>query len=234
MAIGALFQAGLVEWVSAMTYQAASGAGAAALRELLQQMGAMHAAVADGLQNPACHMMQIDQQLRTAMPQGLPTDILSAPLAGSVLPYIDVPVSNGQSKEEWKAMAEANKLLSSQSPIPIDGICVRVAAMRCHSQALTVKLTQDISLSEIEALIENSHEWLALVPNEREASLQQLTPSAIAGSLKIAVGRLRKMHMGTKYLSVFTVGDQLLWGAAEPLRRCLQHIVKKNMASVHF
>lgn len=223
MGLAGLFREGLVEWVSAMTYQAASGGGAQQMRELIEQMGLLHGSVANLLQDPASSIIDIDraviEQIRS---DNFPISNTVAPLAGSLLPYIDTQLDNGQSREEWKGKAEANKILGrSDNPIPVDGICVRVGAMRCHSQALTVKLTQNVSLSEIENIIRSGNDWVELIPNTREDSLQRLTPAYVTGSLKIPVGRLRKMELGEKYLAAFTVGDQLLWGAAEPLRRML-------------
>ena len=228
MAIGGLFRAGLVEWVSSMTYQAASGAGAPNMRELLGQMGVLEDSVADLLANPSSAILDIDKKV-TEMLRGdeLPTKEFGFPLAGSVLPWIDREVEDGQSREEWKGYAETNKILATQTAIPIDGICVRVGAMRCHSQALTIKLNKDLPIEEIEQLIANDNEWVQLVPNFKEQTLQQLTPAAVSGTLTVPVGRVRKMKMGPQYLSAFTCGDQLLWGAAEPLRRMLQILLEK-------
>ena len=224
MAMTGLIRAGLVEWVSAMTYQAASGAGAKNMRELVSQMGHTHAAVADLLGNPASAILDIDRTVaETLRSPAFPTAEFGHPLAGSLLPWIDKDLGNGQSKEEWKAEAEANKILGRQDrPIPVDGLCVRIGAMRCHSQALTVKLTRDVPLAEIEQLLDSAHEWVTVVPNTKEASLTQLTPAAVTGTLQVPIGRLRKLSFGPEYLSAFTVGDQLLWGAAEPLRRTLR------------
>jgi aspartate-semialdehyde dehydrogenase len=227
MAMAGLFRAGLVEWVSAMTYQAASGAGAKNMRELLSQMGVVHAAAATQLADPASAILDIDRTVTETMRGAtLPTEQFGHPLAGSLLPWIDKDLGNGQSKEEWKGLAEANKILGRErSPIPVDGLCVRIGAMRCHSQALTVKLTRDVALSEVESLLANAHEWVRVVPNERAVSLRDLTPTAVSGRLHIPIGRLRKLAMGPEYLTAFTVGDQLLWGAAEPLRRVLRIIL---------
>ncbi|MGE4579319.1 MAG: aspartate-semialdehyde dehydrogenase [Desulfuromonadales bacterium] len=223
MALGGLFRAGLVEWLTSMTYQAASGAGAPNMRELLSQMGALHGTVAPLLQDPASAILDIDRQVTAALRDGtLPTKEFGYPLAGSLLPWIDREVEDGQSREEWKGYAETNKILGTQQPIAIDGICVRVGAMRCHSQALTIRLTKDVPMADIEALIKNDNDWVKLVPNTKADSLEQLTPTAVSGTLSIPVGRLRKMKMGPQYLSAFTCGDQLLWGAAEPLRRMLR------------
>lgn len=229
MAMGGLFQAGLVEWVSAMTYQAASGAGAQNMRELLQQMGALHDAVKADLADPASAILDIDRKVaQTLRSPAFPTQhFRHTPLAGSVIPWIDVPVEHGQSKEEWKGGAECNKILGlppfrSPGSIPIDGICVRVGAMRCHSQGLTVKLKKDVPLAEIETLLAGANDWVKVVPNERETTERELTPTAVTGTLTVPVGRLHKLAMGPEYLGAFTVGDQLLWGAAEPLRRMLR------------
>ena len=222
MGLGGLFNAGLVEWVTSMTYQAASGAGANNMRELIRQMGEIHAGVEAELANPAAAILDIDTKVASTMRNDLSTDYFGAPLAGSLLPYIDSQLENGQSREEWKAEVETNKILGlSASPIPIDGICVRVGAMRCHSQALTIKLNKDVPLDEIEQRIAEANSWVKVVPNDRQASLDELTPTKVTGTLAIPVGRLRKLSMGGEYLSAFTVGDQLLWGAAEPLRRML-------------
>ena len=227
MAMAGLFRANLVEWVSAMTYQAASGAGAKHMRELVSQMGALHQAAAAGLADPASSILAIDRSVTDALRgAGLPSAQFGHPLAGSLLPWIDKDLGNGQSKEEWKGMAEANKILGrADAPIPVDGLCVRIGAMRCHSQALTVKLTRDVPLAEIETMLAGAHEWVQVVPNQREATLRDLTPAAVSGTLRVPVGRLRKLSMGPEYLSAFTVGDQLLWGAAEPLRRVLRIIL---------
>jgi len=222
MALGGLFKAGLVEWVSAMTYQAASGAGAKNMRELISQMGAIRDGVAGELADPASAILDIDRKVVEDMRSAdFPTSEFGAPLAGSLLPWIDTQLENGQSREEWKAQVEANKILGTASTVPVDGTCVRIGAMRCHSQAFTVKLKKDLPLAEIEQLIGTANDWAKVVPNEREATLQQLTPTAVTGKLDIPVGRLRKLNMGPEYLNAYTVGDQLLWGAAEPLRRVL-------------
>jgi aspartate-semialdehyde dehydrogenase len=227
MAMGGLFRENLVEWASVMTYQAASGAGAQSMRELIKQMGAIESSVADELANPASAILDIDRQVAESIrSEQFPTDNFGAPLAGSLLPWIDTQLKNGQSREEWKGQAETNKLLATTSAIPIDGLCVRIGAMRCHSQALTVKLARDVPMDEIESMLAQANEWVSVVPNEREASLQRLTPTVVTGSLEVPVGRLRKMNMGPEYLSAFTVGDQLLWGAAEPLRRMLRILME--------
>jgi aspartate-semialdehyde dehydrogenase len=225
MAMGGLFRQGLVEWASVMTYQAASGAGAQNMRELIRQMGVIESSVAAELADPASAILAIDRKVAETMRSAdFPTDNFGAPLAGSLLPWIDTQLDNGQSREEWKGQAEANKLLATSATIPVDGICVRIGAMRCHSQALTVKLAKDLPMDEIEAILAEGNDWVKVVPNERAASLRELSPTAVTGSLSVPVGRLRKMNMGPEYLSAFTVGDQLLWGAAEPLRRML-HIL---------
>lgn len=228
MSMGGLFKAGLVEWMTAMTYQAASGAGAANMRELVAQMGAVHAAAKPLLDNPASAILELDRIVADTLRKGaVPTENFGHPLAGSLLPWIDKDLGNGQSKEEWKGMAETNKILGCEAnPIPVDGVCVRVGAMRCHSQALTVKLKRDMPLPEIEALLAKANDWVRVVPNQREASLQQLTPTSVTGTLTVPVGRLRKLPMGGEYLAAFTVGDQLLWGAAEPLRRMLRIVLE--------
>lgn len=231
MAIGKLFEHDLVEWVSAMTYQAASGAGAKNMRELIEGMGYLRDGVADELADPASAILDIDQKIAN-LQRGdeFPKANFGVPLAGSLIPYIDSQLDNGQSREEWKAAAETNKILakSADDSIPLDGICVRVGAMRCHAQALTIKLKKDIPLAEIEAILAQSHDKLDVVPNEKQASMDRLTPVAVTGTLNVAVGRLRKLNMGGEYLTAFTVGDQLLWGAAEPLRRMLA-ILRKQL-----
>jgi aspartate-semialdehyde dehydrogenase len=225
LGLAGLLKADLVEWVTAMTYQAASGAGAQQMRELLAQMGRLHGAARELLGDPASQILDIDRAVAAAMQAGdFPRGQLEHPLAGSLLPWIDKDLGNGQSREEWKAHAEANKMLGRRGggEVPFDGVCVRVGAMRCHSQALTIKLKRDLPLTEIEALIAGGNEWVKVIPNERAASLAQLTPAAVTGTLDIPVGRLRKLPMGDgTMLTAFTVGDQLLWGAAEPLRRML-------------
>jgi aspartate-semialdehyde dehydrogenase len=233
MAMTGLFREGLVEWVSAMTYQAASGAGAQAMRNLTEQMGVTHASVATLLADKDSNIIEIDRGIiETMRSASFPTMKTEGhPLAGSLLPWIDKDLGNGQSKEEWKGGAEGNKILGRQrNPIPIDGLCVRISSMRCHSQALTVKLTKDVPLAEIESLLNGAHEWAEVVPNEKDATLRRLTPTAVTGTLKTPIGRLRKMSMGPEYLSAFTVGDQLLWGAAEPLRRTLRILLGAGVA----
>ncbi|MCW5620713.1 MAG: aspartate-semialdehyde dehydrogenase [Burkholderiales bacterium] len=230
MAMHGLFEAGLVEWISAMTYQAASGGGAQHMRELVAQMGAVHASTRGLLQDPAMSILAIDRAVSAALrDDGLPREHFGYALAGSLLPWIDKDLGNGQSREEWKAQAEGNKILGHETrPIPMDGICVRIGAMRCHSQALTVKLTRDVPLAEVETLLAQANAWVRVVPNEREASLRELTPASVTGTLQVPVGRLRKLSMGGEYLSAVTVGDQLLWGAAEPLRRMLRILLERR------
>ncbi len=228
MALGGLFERGLVEWMTAMTYQAASGAGAQNMRELLKQMGVAHQMVKPLLDDPASAILDIDKQVAdTLRSRAYPTELFGVPLAGSLIPWIDKDLGNGQSKEEWKAQAETNKILGRQgNPIPVDGLCVRIGAMRCHSQALTIKLTQDVPLDEISGMLAGANDWVKVVPNERDRSMRELSPAAVTGSLTVPVGRLRKLSMGSQYLSAFTVGDQLLWGAAEPLRRMLRILLE--------
>lgn len=228
MGLGGLFHAGLVEWVSSMTYQAASGAGAQNMRELLNQMGVAHNSVADLLADPKSAILDIDRRLaETLRSDKMPTEHFGAPLAGSLIPWIDKQLENGQSKEEWKGCAEVNKILGTSQRIPVDGLCVRIGAMRCHSLALTLKLKRDVHLSEIEALIKGGNPWVKFVPNQREISVRELTPVAVTGKLDVAVGRVRKMELGPEYVSAFVCGDQLLWGAAEPLRRMLRIVLGK-------
>jgi len=233
MGLGGLFEQGLVEWMTSMTYQAASGGGAQHMRELLTQFGTINAAVKPLLDNPASAILEIDRTV-LATQHGYSADEIKqfgAPLAGNLIPWIDKDLGNGQSKEEWKAGAETNKILGlgdafGSKAIPVDGLCVRIGAMRCHSQALTIKLTKDVPLDEINDIIASHNEWVKVVPNTREASVRDLSPAAVTGSLTIPVGRMRKLAMGGDYLSAFTVGDQLLWGAAEPLRRMLRIVLE--------
>ncbi|CAI1168068.1 Aspartate-semialdehyde dehydrogenase [Serratia liquefaciens] len=223
MSLGGLFANNLVEWASVATYQAASGGGARHMRELLTQMGMLHADVAKELQDPASAILDIERKVTAATRSGkLPTDNFGVPLAGSLIPWIDKQLDNGQSREEWKGQAETNKILNSSSVIPVDGLCVRVGALRCHSQAFTLKLKKDVSLPEIEQMLATHNDWVRVIPNDRELTMRELTPAAVTGTLNTPVGRLRKLNMGPEYLSAFTVGDQLLWGAAEPLRRMLR------------
>jgi aspartate-semialdehyde dehydrogenase len=228
MALNGLFKADLVEWATSMTYQAASGAGAQNMRELIAQMGVINASSAQLLANPASAILDIDRQVAdTIRSETMPTQNFGVPLAGSLIPWIDKDLGNGQSKEEWKGGAETNKILGREAdPIVIDGLCVRIGAMRCHSQALTLKLRQDVPLDEINQMLAEANQWAKVIPNEREASMRELTPAAVTGTLTTPVGRLRKLGMGGEYLSAFTVGDQLLWGAAEPLRRMLRILVE--------
>ena len=228
MAVGALYQRDLVEWMSAMTYQAASGAGAQNMRELLTQMGEVHRVAKGLLDDPASAILDIDREVAGILrEERFPTANFGVPLAGSLIPWIDKELENGQSREEWKGQAESNKILGREAhPVPIDGICVRVGAMRCHSQALTLKLRQDVPLDEIEGMIAGSNAWVKVVPNRRDVTIRELTPTAVTGTLSVPVGRLRKLNMGPRYLGAFTCGDQLLWGAAEPLRRMLRILIE--------
>jgi aspartate-semialdehyde dehydrogenase len=222
MAMGGVFRAGLVEWVSSMTYQAASGAGAANMKELAQQMYELGVVSKPLLDDPASSALVLERAVTGALRSGsFPTKNFGAPLAASLIPWIDKQVDDGQTKEEWKGLVETNKILGTQQPIPVDGICVRVGAMRCHSQGLTIKLNKDVPLADIEALIKGGNQWVKFIPNERPTTLAELTPTAVSGTLTVPIGRVRKMKMGGEYLAAFTVGDQLLWGAAEPLRRML-------------
>jgi aspartate-semialdehyde dehydrogenase len=229
MGMHGLFKAGVVEWMTAMTYQAASGAGAQNMRELVSQMGYIHGAAKSLLEDPASSILEIDRKVSDALrSRALPSEHFGLPLAGSLIPWIDKDLGDGQSREEWKAQAEGNKILGRESnPVPIDGVCVRVGAMRCHSQALTIKLTKNLPLDEIESLLASANQWTKVVPNQREASIRELTPAAVTGTLTVPIGRLRKLPMGGEYLAAFTVGDQLLWGAAEPLRRMLRILLEQ-------
>ena len=229
MGMHGLFKAGLVEWVTAMTYQAASGAGAQNMRELLSQMGHAHGMVKSLLDDPDASILEIDRKVSDAQRSGtFPTEHFGAPLAGSLIPWIDKDLGNGQSKEEWKAQAEGNKILGREAdPIPIDGVCVRIGAMRCHSQALTIKLKRNLPIEEIEGMLAAANQWVNVVPNRKETSIRELTPAAVTGTLAVPIGRLRKLPMGGEYLTAFTVGDQLLWGAAEPLRRMLRILLER-------
>jgi aspartate-semialdehyde dehydrogenase len=227
MGMGGLFRENLVEWVSSMTYQAASGGGANHMRELLKGMGVIHHAVSEELLTPASAILDIDKKVAKTIREDVPTEFFGAPLAGGLIPWIDKQLDNGQSKEEWKGQAEVNKMLGTAATIPVDGLCVRIGAMRCHSLALTVKLKKDLPLAEIESLIKSGNPWVKWVPNDREISVKELTPAAITGSLEIGVGRVRKLNMGPEYVSAFVIGDQLLWGAAEPLRRMLRILLAR-------
>jgi aspartate-semialdehyde dehydrogenase len=226
MAIGGLFLNGQIEWVSTMTYQAASGAGANNMRELVAQMALIGKASA-GLTDPNSAILELDRRVLESMhSHDFPREYFGAPLAGSVLPWIDSQVDNGQTREEWKGFAETNKILKTANPIPVDGICVRVGAMRCHSQALTIKLKKDIPLDEIVTIISKSNQWVKVIPNTKEDTIKHLTPAAVTGTLSVPVGRIHKMNIGPQFLTVYTVGDQLLWGAAEPIRRMLKILLE--------
>lgn len=227
MGVGGLFREGLVEWVSSMTYQAASGGGANHMRELLKGMGVIHGAVADELANPASAILDIDRKVAKTIREDVPTEFFPAPLAGGLIPWIDKQLDNGQSKEEWKGQAEVNKILGTAQTIPVDGLCVRIGAMRCHSLGLTLKLKRDLPLDEIEQIIRSGNPWVKWVPNDRSITEKELTPASITGGLEIGVGRVRKLNMGPEYVSAFVIGDQLLWGAAEPLRRTLRILLGK-------
>lgn len=233
MGLAGLFNSGLVQWMTCMTYQAASGGGAQHMRELLTQFGLLNAAVRPLLDDPASAILEIDRGVLRAQQDGsLPHEHFGVPLGGSLIPWIDKDLGNGMSREEWKGEAETNKILGRGpafgTPVtPIDSLCVRIGAMRCHSQALTIKLTRDVPVDEIEGMLREGSKWARVVPNEREATMKDLTPVAVTGTLDIPVGRLRKMSMGPEYLSAFTVGDQLLWGAAEPLRRMLRIVLSE-------
>ncbi len=228
MAIGGLFNKGWVEWVSSSTYQAASGAGAKNMRELIQQMKVLGDTCAAQLKDPTANILDLDRTTRAALrSDDFPTNEFGAPLAASLIPWIDSAVEGGQTREEWKGFAETNKILQTTTPIPVDGTCVRIGAMRCHSQALTIKLNQDLPLDIINDAIASANAWVRVVPNEKPATLAQLSPAAVSGTLEVPIGRIRKMKMGGDFLSAFTVGDQLLWGAAEPLRRMLRILVER-------
>jgi aspartate-semialdehyde dehydrogenase len=221
MATAGLFAQGWVEWVSSATYQAASGAGAKQMRELVSQMKVLGEAGAAELDSDS-KILALDRLITGAMRNGFPTTALGAPLAGSLIPWIDSAMENGQTREEWKGVAETNKILGTTTTIPVDGVCVRVGAMRCHSQALTIKMTKDVPLDEITDVLGRANEWVRIVPNDKPSTLAGLSPAAVSGTLTVPIGRLRKMQLGPTFLSAFTVGDQLLWGAAEPLRRMLR------------
>ncbi len=228
MAMEGLFRENLVEWMSSMTYQAASGAGAQNMRELISQMATIGDETGNMANDPAMSILKIDKQVTETINNSLKTENFGVPLAGSLIPWIDSAVENGLTREEWKGMAETNKILGSKPAIPIDGLCVRIGAMRCHSQALTVKLKKDVPLDEIEEMIAKANQWVDLVQNTKEETLKKLTPAAVSGKDIVPVGRVRKMLMGGEYLTAFTVGDQLLWGAAEPIRRML-NIVREHL-----
>ncbi|MBD3315075.1 MAG: aspartate-semialdehyde dehydrogenase, partial [Chitinivibrionales bacterium] len=228
MAIGTLLQKGLVEWMTSMTYQAASGAGAKNMRELVAQTAAIGDAARALLEDPSSAILDIDRTIGQCMnSDGFPVAEFGAPLAGSLLPWIDSEVEGGRSREEWKGYTETNKILGNRKSVPIDGICVRIGAMRSHAQALTIKLVRDISVDEVEGMIAESNEWVKVTPNKKDDSIRELTPAAVSGTLTVPVGRIHKLVMGPKYLTAFTVGDQLLWGAAEPVRRML-NIVREH------
>jgi aspartate-semialdehyde dehydrogenase len=221
MAIGGLFENNLVEWITSMTYQAASGAGANNMKELVAQMAAIGA-----INNPDLSAVELDRLITNEMRgQTFPTQFFGAPLAGSLIPWIDAAMESGQTKEEWKGYAETNKILGTKTPIPVDGICVRVGAMRCHSQGLTIKLKKDAPLDELIDMIAKANDWVKVIPNDKPSTLAGLSPAAVSGTLTVPVGRIRKMKLGPEYLTAFTVGDQLLWGAAEPIRRILNIVI---------
>lgn len=222
MALSGLFAQGLVEWISSMTYQAASGAGANNMKELVAQMKFLGNASGQLLEDPAATAIEIDELLTKELRgSAFPAQYFGAPLAASLIPWIDSPMDSGQTREEWKGYVETNKILGTSQPIPVDGICVRVGAMRCHSQAFTIKLSKDVPLNELTDMVENANEWVNVVPNDKESTLKHLTPAAVSGTLMVPVGRMRKMLLGPEYLAAFSCGDQLLWGAAEPIRRIL-------------
>jgi len=226
MALSGLFASGHIEWISSMTYQAASGAGAKNMIELVEQMSALADASKDLINNPASSAIELDalitQKLRSP---ALPVAHIGVPLAASLIPWIDRPMESGQSREEWKGYVETNKILQTEKPIPVDGLCVRIGAMRCHSQGFTIKLNKDLPLDEISDMLREAHQWVELVPNERAATIKDLTPAAVSGTLSVPVGRLHKMLMGPEYITAFSCGDQLLWGAAEPIRRFLSIVI---------
>lgn len=228
MALGGLFRNDLIEWMTAMTYQAASGAGAQNMRELLVQMGEAHRIAKPLLDDPGSAILDIDREVAGILrDERFPTANFGVPLAGSLIPWIDKDLGNGQSKEEWKGQAETNKILGREAnPVPVDGLCVRIGAMRCHSQALTIKLRKNVPLDEIDGILAGANDWVKVVPNQRAITMKELTPAAVTGTLRVPVGRLRKLSMGPQYLAAFTCGDQLLWGAAEPLRRMLRLVLE--------
>jgi aspartate-semialdehyde dehydrogenase len=226
MALSGLFDQGLVEWISSMTYQAASGAGANCMKELVAQIIAIGDVSRDFYNDPAATAIAIDNRVTKELQSvSFPTQYLGAPLAASLLPWIDRPMESGQSREEWKGAVETNKILGTEKTIPVDGICVRIGSMRCHSQAFTIKLNKDVPLAEIQDIVAKGNDWVRVVPNEKEETLRSITPAAVSGKLHVPVGRLRKMLMGPEYLAAFSCGDQLLWGAAEPIRRILKIVV---------
>jgi len=230
MALAGLFRHDLIEWMTCMTYQAASGAGAQTMRELLQQMGEAHLAAKSLLEDPASAILDIDREVAGILrDERFPTEHTGVPLAGSLIPWIDKDLGNGMSLEEWKGGAETNKILGRgpANAIPVESLCVRIGAMRCHSQAMTIKLRRDVPLPDIEHVLAEGNPWVRVVPNTRAASIERLTPAAVTGSLEVPIGRLRKLAMGPEYLGAFAVGDQLLWGAAEPLRRMLRILLER-------
>jgi aspartate-semialdehyde dehydrogenase len=215
-----LFEKGLIQWLSSMTYQSASGAGAKNMRELIQQMAVIGGGAKDMAYDPAGAILELDKKVQQIITgPSFPVDIYTVPLAASLIPWIDSPMDNGQTREEWKGSAETNKILGNKTPIPVDGICVRVGAMRCHSQGFTIKLKKNVPLNEITGIIQQSNNWVKVVPNNKEQTIKELTPAAVSGTLTVPIGRIRKMNMGPEYLTAFSCGDQLLWGAAEPVRR---------------
>ncbi|MCP4138257.1 MAG: aspartate-semialdehyde dehydrogenase [bacterium] len=229
MALGGLFEKGYIEWITSMTYQAASGAGAKNMKELVNQMLTLGNSGKELLDNPASAVLDLDKTVTdTLRSASFPADNFGVPLAASLIPWIDRPMENGQTREEWKGYSETNKIIGREdSPIPIDGQCVRIGAMRSHSQAFTIKLTQDIPLGELEDIISSANEWVKFIPNSKEETLKELTPAAASGTLTVPVGRVRKLNIGPEYLTAFSVGDQLLWGAAEPVRRMLNIVREK-------
>jgi aspartate-semialdehyde dehydrogenase len=227
MAMAGLLKAGMVEWITTMTYQAASGAGAAKMLELVQQMGCLVDATRS---HPSKNALEVDRMVVEAQRSAeIPVSEFGAPLAGSLLAWIDKAMPGGQTKEEWKGMAETNKIMGLSPAVPVDGICVRIGTMRCHSQGLCIKLKRDLPLPEIEKLVAGSNAWARVIPNDKESTLRSLTPAAVSGGLEVPIGRIRKLALGPEYVGAFTVGDQLLWGAAEPLRRML-NIVRAHLA----
>lgn len=228
MALAGLFENDVIDWITTMTYQASSGAGANNMRELVAQMRALGNAGAAQLDNPASAILELDRNITSTLNSaGFPIDYFGAPLAGSLIPWIDKPMENGQTKEEWKGLVETNKILGRENkPVAVDGQCVRIGTMRCHSQAFTIKLKRDIPLAELEEMMRAQNEWVKLVPNDKQSTLKELSPAAVSGTLTVPVGRIRKLNLGPDYLTAFTVGDQLLWGAAEPLRRMLRILLE--------
>ncbi|MBN2187862.1 MAG: aspartate-semialdehyde dehydrogenase [Chitinispirillaceae bacterium] len=227
MALSGLLRRNCIEWISSMTYQAASGAGAKNMIELVAQMAHLSAAAGDALKNPSSTALDLDRLVTKELRgNAMPVAHFGAPLAASLIPWIDKPMENGQTREEWKGGVEANKILGTKKAIPVDGVCVRVSSMRCHSQGLTIKLTKNVPLDEVTDMLASDHEWVKVVPNNKEATLKELSPAAVSGTLMVPIGRMRKMLMGPDYLAAFTVGDQLLWGAAEPIRRILKIVLE--------